>query len=183
MNPAETEQALKAARRGEQTAYRCLFEAFSPLVFGTAMRFAESTAEAEELTQDIFFKAFGALETYNNSIASFATWLRRIAYNTCVSYLRSAPQLPYKLLDEGQTLPEEQVTNESADPEESRIEMLMSAVETLPPEEQHLLTLRYFESLNLQEMAYITNLSPAALSSRLNRIRNKLHKILTRPAS
>ena len=69
-----------------------------------------------------------------------------------------------------------------ADESEDNIERLLRAVDKLPPEEQHILTLRYHDNLSLQEMGYILSVSAPALSNRLQRIRKKLHQQLTSPA-
>ncbi|MBP3228838.1 MAG: RNA polymerase sigma factor [Bacteroidaceae bacterium] len=186
MTQHETEQAIRAALRGEQTAYRRLFEAHCEAVYATVQRLAWHTEAAEELTQDVFLKAFGALQTHDAARATFATWLQRIAYNTGVSYLRrKAP--PDLLPVDDDLLADETVYGDDigtifADESEDNIERLLRAVDKLPPEEQHILTLRYHDNLSLQEMGYILSVSAPALSNRLQRIRKKLHQQLTSPA-
>ncbi|MBQ7634383.1 MAG: RNA polymerase sigma factor [Bacteroidaceae bacterium] len=183
MTQTETALQVQAALRGEQLAFRRLFEAHSGAVFATAMRFTGNAETAEELTQDTFLRAFNALDTYDDSRAQFATWLQRIAYNTCVSHLRRQPPPSHISLDDSPLSEGEMPDSISDEPafsaDESRTEQLMRALESLPPEERHLLTLFYFEQRTLNEIGYIMRLSNAALSSRLNRIRKKLYLKLT----
>ena len=88
-SPTDTIRDIKAARKGEQRAYRRLFEAYSAGVYATVMRITGDEGKAEELTQDVFIKAFRCLDTFDKSVASFSTWISRIAYNESVSHLRS----------------------------------------------------------------------------------------------
>ena len=183
MTPHETEKHLQAALRGEQTAYCRLFEAFSPSVFSTAQRLTGRTEVAEELTQDVFLQAFKALGSYDSRIASFHTWLQRIAYNAAVSHLRRQPQPEAVLIEEdlaaADSLADTEMSEVFAPEDEDIAEALVRAVETLPPEDRHLLTLYYYENRTLQEISYVMQISTAALSLRLKKIRKKIHATLT----
>ncbi len=181
-SPTDTIRDIKAARKGEQRAYRRLFEAYSAGVYATVMRITGDEGKAEELTQDVFIKAFRCLDTFDKSVASFSTWISRIAYNESVSHLRSRRPPPTASLDDGAddvAVPESLINQAFSDPSETRAEQLTRAIETLPPEEQHLLTLFYYEDCSMQEISYITDRSIAALSSHLARIRKKLYNLLT----
>lgn len=178
----DTIQYIEAAKKGTESAYRRLFEVYSAGVYATAMRMTGSEGEAEELTQDVFIKAFRRLDSYDSSVASFSTWISRIAYNESVSHLRSRRPPPTVSLDDGAddvAVPESLINQAFSDPSETRAEQLTRAIETLPPEEQHLLTLFYYEDCSMQEISYITDRSIAALSSHLARIRKKLYNQLT----
>lgn len=183
MSPSETVQHLEAARRGEQPAYRHLFEAYSQGVFATCMRLTGAVEVAEELTQDVFLRAFKALETYDERITTFSTWVQRIAYHLSVSYMRSSKPPPASSLDEesceAREMPDGDIAKAFNDLSDTRTEQLMLAIEKLPPEEQHLLMLYYFEERSRQEISYISGLSVSALSSRLMRIRKKLYQLIT----
>ena len=182
MTPHETELTLQSALRGEQTSYRRLFEEYSGGVYTTVVRLTGKNEVAEELTQDVFLRAFNALQSFDSQRGTFYTWIQRIAYNTAISYLRQKKppeaetiDLELDRLDEP---PPEYLHESFSEKDESKIERLLRAIESLPTTEQHLLTLYYFEERSLQEISYIIGISTAALSSRLSRIRKKLyHKL------
>lgn len=183
MTPHETETTLQAALRGEQTAYCRLFKAFSPSVYSTVQRLTGRVEVAEELTQDVFLRAFKALSGYDSRRASFHTWLQRIAYNVATSHLRRQPQPEAMPIDEdlmADSSMEEAGLPKAFDSEdEDSVEALVRVVETLPPEDQHLLTLYYHENQTLQEISYVMQVSIAALSQRLKKIRKKIYTELT----
>ena len=183
MTPQEFHTVLKAALQAEQTAFCRLFEAFAPAVFATVQRLAGNVAVAEELTQDVFLKAFENLSNYDETRASFNTWLQRIAFNTAVSYLRRTSFPNTVSLNENvgfvDTLSDAAMQDFFDSDEESIVEGLMRAVETLPPEEKLLLILYYYENRTLQEISCIMQVSAPALSGRLKRIRSKIYAKLT----
>ena len=180
---SDTIANIEAALRGEQAAMRHLFETHSEAVFSTVWRFTGDTMVAEELTQDVFLKAFAALTSYDSNRAKFSTWLQRIAYNTVISHQRQRKPPPLLSLDEqiygdDDTSETEQTLLLTFEDEE-HIEKLMEVVESLPAEERHLITLRYYDDYTLKEMAYILQLSIPAVSLRLKRINEKLYHKLT----
>ncbi|MBR1838508.1 MAG: sigma-70 family RNA polymerase sigma factor [Bacteroidaceae bacterium] len=183
MNSSETHACIQSALCGEQEAYRQLYEVYSSSVFQTVARFANRAEVAEELTQDVFLRVFDALDTFDASKASFYTWVQRIAYHYSVSYLRSRKPPPLVSLNEDeaamQHISETALQEAFDEPQSDTVEALMQIIEKLEPEEQHLLTLYYFEDRPLKEIAYIMDVHPPALSSRLSRIRKKIYFILT----
>ena len=56
--------------------------------------------------------------------------------------------------------------------------LLEQAMAELPPEDQHLLWLFYYDGLPLQEIAYITDRTPQSLATRLHRLRSRLKRII-----
>ncbi len=183
MKVSETEILIRSAQRGEQQAYRRLFEAYSPGVYASVCRLTGHTAVAEEITQDVFLRAFTALSTFDSRRASFYTWLQRLAYNASVSYLRlKPPPEPITLSDdtaEPKAFTEAALQEAFASDDDNLIEKLTRAIEQLPAPDKHLLTLYYYENLTLKEIGYILGVSIPTLSIRLKKIRQKLYLFLT----
>src|SRR5687767_2672620 len=81
-------EAVARARRGDTEAFRELVERHSRAVYRVAFRLTGSAADAEDVVQDAFLKAYRQLERFE-SRASFGTWMHRIATNCAVDLLRS----------------------------------------------------------------------------------------------
>lgn len=86
---------LQRIQEGETQLFTQIADHYSRAIFTLVVRIVGSTEEAEELTQDIFMKAFENLEYFGHR-SSFSTWLYRIAYNTALSFARRKrpPQTP-----------------------------------------------------------------------------------------
>ena len=86
----QVEPAVVAdARRGDSSAHARLYETFSPMVYTLARRMLVSPALAEDVLQETFVEVLRKLHTYRGE-ADVGFWVRRIAVNKCLMYLRSA---------------------------------------------------------------------------------------------
>jgi len=82
-------QLMLAVQRGDERAFRQLFEKHLAGVVGFAMRFVGARARAEELAQDVFLQVYRTRATYQPR-ARFTTWLYRMVTNACLSEVRRA---------------------------------------------------------------------------------------------
>src|SRR5512133_3792625 len=73
---------------GETDAYKEVYDGHATRLYNLAYRMGGSTAEAEDLLQDIFLQAFRKLSSYKGD-AALGTWLYRLAMNLCLDRLRS----------------------------------------------------------------------------------------------
>jgi RNA polymerase sigma-70 factor (ECF subfamily) len=80
--PQEERALLDLARGGDTRAYGRLVRVYQDLVYGVVFRSVRDDETAEELTQDVFLKAFRALGSFRGE-SKFTTWLYRIAVNVC----------------------------------------------------------------------------------------------------
>lgn len=179
MNQHELDTTIASAQAGKEESYRRLFSEYSQTVFRLVSRFIANTEEAEELTQDTFLQAFGALTDFRRERAPFSNWLRRIAYNLCVDRLRRTHPQFVSLEDTMDADNISDTQNSTGETSEESIQALMLAISQLPEEEQTILQLYYFEGLSLQDIAYVVESNSGALANRLARIRNKLRKKLS----
>src|SRR5262249_35497871 len=84
--PKEQEY-IAQSREGDKDAYRTLVEAYQDRVFGMVLGMIRQREQAEDITQEVFVKAYFALKSFKGDSAFF-TWLFRIASNTCLDHLR-----------------------------------------------------------------------------------------------
>ena len=81
------EKLIQSIKSGDDNAFAILMEQYADQVYALVVRIIQQQEDAEELTQDIFIKAYEQLESFSGR-SSFATWLYRIAYNSAISYVR-----------------------------------------------------------------------------------------------
>ena len=78
---------IERALTGEQKAYSDIVDRFREQIYHFIFRMVKDKAQAEDLTQETFIKAFRALASFNSDYA-FSTWLYKIAANNCIDYFR-----------------------------------------------------------------------------------------------
>ena len=76
-----------AALAGSQQAYAGLLKRYERPVFSIVVRIVRDRAEAEEVAQEAFLKAFRNLESYDQG-RKFSSWLFKIAHNSAIDLLR-----------------------------------------------------------------------------------------------
>ena len=138
-------------------------------------RIVSCQEEAEELTQDVFLKAFQQLSSFKAE-SSFSTWIYRIATNTALSAIRKRKNEVIRLDDSlFANLSDTQVDGALEDDSEEQLQRLQRAMEQLEADERALITLYYMEEKPLAEVAFIMGLTEANVKVKLHRIRKKLY--------
>ena len=160
---------------GEPRAFSVLLKRYQRPVHSLIRQMISSSEDAEELTQDVFVKAFTCLKSFRGG-SSLSTWLYRIAYNTAISYTRKK-RLLYSEIDDKffNKIPDEQV-DEILDREndEAFMQQIEAAVERLNPEDKALISLYYVQEKSVREISSITALSPENVKIKLYRVRKKI---------
>src|SRR6476661_4086778 len=73
--------------QGDSAAYASLVQRYQNFVFTIVLRYVKSREDAEEVSQDIFIKAYRSLADFKGA-SKFSTWLYTITTTTCLSFLR-----------------------------------------------------------------------------------------------
>ena len=163
---------VKKTLSGETGSFAPLLERYGKQVFTLIVKIVGNREDAEELTQDVFVKAYGSLAKFRAESA-FSTWIYRIAYNTAISATRKKgfDHIP---IDEAfiEETRDETVLEESDD--DRRLEYLYRALEQILPEERAMITLYYKDDKSMDEIAVITGLTETNVKTKMFRIRKKL---------
>lgn len=183
-----TQQYLQRSLKGDVHAYGMLMDSYQSLVYVLVRKVCGNAADAEELTQDVFLKAYQQLNTFKGT-ASFATWLYRIAFNTAVSGVRKKQSLRKR--QEGYETQVKAQTQEGYEPEkpfaeasrDAQLDALQQAVDALCPEDRLLIELYYYKELQIKEVAYIAGLTESNAKVRIHRIRQRLGEALNSPTN
>ena len=141
-------------------------------VLNLAYRFTRDRQDAEDLAQEIFFKVWRHARAFKGQSA-FATWLYRLAVNTCLNHTQRKKTRPDPLPLTGDI---ESAAETAADGLESRQrqDMLDQAMTALPPRQKMALILAGFEGKSYEEIAAVMEISVTAVESLLFRARRNL---------
>ena len=159
-------------RKAAAVEYAYFVKRYSQQVLDFTVRMVSNRADAEELAQNAFVKAFNRFETFEGR-ASFLTWVSRIAYNESINHLKRR-KLRWIDVDDAQIADSRIDDDELSTGREERISLMEDALDCLPPDERMLVQLYYYEDKPLQEIAYVMDVEPNTLAVRLHRIRKKL---------
>lgn len=170
----DEQQLIVRILEGHAEDYGYFLERYGGEVFAIVSRLVPNREDAEELTQDAFVRAYSRLDSFIGR-SSFSTWVCRIAYTVAVSWLRKK-RIKYLSIDDHPHASDAEVDEVLDD--ESRLEDLRRAISLLRPDEQMLLELFYFESRPLADIAYILDVEPGTIATRLHRIRRKLYSLM-----
>jgi len=161
---------------GDHQAYAGLVDRYQNYVFTLAMRFTKNREDAEELSQDIFIKAYRALADFKGA-SKFSTWLYTIVNTTCITFLRKK-KLEVHSLDNEQVfeVADSQDSGMRANQVEqkSRIAMVNSAIALLSPDDAEVITLFYKAEQSLDEIAKALKIETNTAKVRLHRARTRL---------
>lgn len=162
-------------RKAAAAEYAYFVKRYSQKVLDFTMHMVSNRADAEELAQNAFVKAFNKFETFEGR-ASFLTWVSRIAYNESINHLK---RRKICLIDIDDTqIAESQIDEDLSTGRDERIRLMKDAIECLQSDERMLVQLYYYEDKPLQEIAFIMDAEPNALAVKLHRIRKKLLAII-----
>ena len=165
---------------GDTRAYGVLVDKYQSLIFVLVRGICKTTADAQEVTQDIFLKAYEQLHTFKGT-ASFRTWLYRIAYNTAISHIRKTKSrgkvgeaYTQEVMHTGSIIDEEHDSER-----EAQYDKIRQLVDELPTADRMLIELYYYKEMKMDEVAYICGLTQSNAKVRIFRIRQKLQEAMS----
>lgn len=173
----ETGSLLNNLRQHKPAAYGQLLTKYGPAVFRTVQRIVPRYEDAEEVYQDVFIKALRGIDSYNPELASLSTWLSKIAYNESLNFIRSQ-KVHIIYMDDSELGSDQLEEPDEAPKDEETIQQLEKALALLPPHEQAVISMFYYDEMSLADIAYVTGSIPSTVGSQLSRIRKKLYRII-----
>jgi RNA polymerase sigma-70 factor (ECF subfamily) len=158
---------------GDLAAFGGIVQRWQTRLINLAWRFCRDRADAEDMAQEAFVRAFRGIHTFRGESA-FSTWLTAIAMNSYRSWLRDRPPVPLAI-DLTRTGGHEPDALGELEGRE-RGSAVRQAVLTLPPRYRDPIVLYYFEEKNLAETARVLGLPEGTLKARLHRGRELLKR-------
>ena len=177
---------VRQALDGDQAAYARLREKYVGPLTGMINRMVRNAADAEDLAQEAFIKAFASLASFNFEYA-FSTWLYKIASNNCIDYLRKRRlktvsihdpvttqkgEMERQVEDTGAVRPDFHMTAAE------RTEMLAAAIADLPEKYRIVIEMRHTKEMEYQDIAEELDLPLGTVKAHLFRARARLARAL-----
>jgi RNA polymerase sigma-70 factor (ECF subfamily) len=174
------QQLVERAQSGDKHAFELLVAKYQRRLGRLISRFVRDAAEAEDVTQDAFIKAYRALPAFRGDSA-FYTWLYRIGINTAKNHLlalgRRAPTSTEFDSDEAEDFEDASLLHEVSTPENELmskqvVDVVNASLQQLPDDLRVALTLREIEGLSYEEIAAVMNCPVGTVRSRIFRARD-----------
>jgi RNA polymerase sigma-70 factor (ECF subfamily) len=162
----------------DEKNFLAMYDAYKQIIYSYVLTKIGDTFAAEDLTEDVFFKALNKRFTYNPRKAQFSTWIFTIAKNALIDYYRKMrPSVDIDDKDEEAPVPSETDTEEEFFAA-VKSETLKKALAELSPREYNVVYMRYYRDLSYRQIAMETALSESNVSVILTRSLKKLKKML-----
>jgi RNA polymerase sigma-70 factor (ECF subfamily) len=157
-------ELIKKAQRGDPKAFGDLYESHAPAIFRYLYSHLDNLMDAEDLTGEVFMKAWRSLPKYSERGVPFLAFLFRIARNILVDHYRKNNQLETKDPEEMDGYSAE-VTSEPSELVGSQIEhqRILRVLRKLRIDYQSVLLLRFISELSPEETAQVMNRSVGAI--------------------
>jgi len=172
------EELIRAAQKGDRDAFARLYEVHVERVYRYLLGRLGQSADAEDVTAEVFVRAMRALPSYRAKGRPFIAWLFRIAHNQAVNYLRKrARRREVPLLETAAV---------SDNPEEAALRQVMlsevfQAMQGLTDLQREVLTLRFGTDLSITEAAKAMNRSVEAVKFLQHSALRALRRLLGEP--
>jgi len=177
------DQVIQRCLDGDQAAWETIVRTHWRRVFNIAYKFVGRHDQAEDLTQDVFFKLFKSLNTFDRR-ANFQTWLISVSRNLCIDHYRSVRKERETInhdVDAGELKPAAAGQSPYAVLEQrDRVDLLRVAMEQLTPALRTAVMLRDLQELSYDEIARQLQLPEGTVKSRINRGRTELARQIQR---
>jgi RNA polymerase sigma-70 factor (ECF subfamily) len=177
---------------GDSSAWEDIVQRYHRRIYNICYRFAGTSDDAQDLTQEVFIKMYRTLNTYDVNKGAFMTWVTTVTRNLLVDHFRKTKQ--DRMTDSLDTPPSEHedaqpLSAQIADPSRSADEQVQSretreavhqALQKLSPELREAVILRDLQDMDYKEIAGALRVPEGTVKSRINRGRAELARLLQR---
>ena len=177
---SEEREIINAVLNGDADDFRILVERYQRPIFNLMLRVTQTTMTAEDLTQDVFERAYAKLHTYNSGMRFFP-WLYTIAVNAVRDYLRRNGRSSDIFQSESQTM---EPPNPDKDSCVRHLDCIMEAgrvseaLDQLPLKYSEPLLLYYREGFSVKEISATLSISVSSAKVRIHRGRELLKAVI-----
>ncbi len=162
------EQLIAKMQEGQMEYGSLLYDRYQRKVFSYFCYMGISKTEAEDLTQDVFFKLIKALSSFDTN-RKFKPWIYQIMRNTFRDFSKKKRKIEYQEIDDF-----------PIDMEDHNLELnhqiLLKSLGLLPPEQRELVLMAKIQKMKQREIAQILNIEENAVKARVYRAMNTLKK-------
>jgi RNA polymerase sigma-70 factor, ECF subfamily len=170
---------VEQSRNGDPTAFAALIHTHQAMIHSLTFRMTGSMADAKDLAQETFIRAYQQLDSFNGS-SKFSSWLYRIAVNACLDWHRREARRSRLHNSWGHSQAAESVDTVDHDRLDELSRQVQAALMKLPEKQRAALVLTVYFGHNHAEAARILGCSETTVSWRVFSARRKLKAILSK---
>lgn len=177
------QEIVERVQRGDKQSFNLLVQKYQGRIVKLVSRFVREPADARDIAQEAFIKAYRALPGFRGDSA-FYTWLYRIAINTAKNHLAALGRRPLEADirgEDGEMLELDPAQQDRATPEHYLIteevrDAIVRVVDRLPAELRTAITLREIEGMSYEEIAQAMQCPIGTVRSRIFRAREAIDR-------
>ena len=179
----EDEILVAQFQAGRPDAFDDLMKRYKGQIYAYLLRSVKNYEDAEELTIEVFFKAYRALDTWKPQ-ARFSTWLYKIAHNLSIDFHRAkSRRQTYSLDDEEFAIDEPTAADLWSNPEweieeKDRHRVIREAIDQLSPKQKAVFMLNRYQGLQIKEITEVLGMAEGTVKIHLHRAVRKLQILL-----
>ncbi len=179
----EDEMLVAQFQAGRLDAFDDLMKRYKGQIYAYLLRSVKNYEDAEELTIEVFFKVYRALDTWKPQ-ARFSTWLYKIAYNLSIDFHRAKSRRhTYSLDDEEFSVDEPTAVDLWSNPEweleeKDRHRVIREAIDQLSPKQKAVFMLNRYQGLQIKEITEVLGIAEGTVKIHLHRAVRKLQTLL-----
>ncbi len=173
---SKIEKLVVQAVNGNTNAFGELYTLFVEKIYRYVFYHIKRKTAAEDITGEVFLKAWRAISSCGGKENTFSPWLYRIAHNQLVDEIRKRQRRPSLELDNVETISDSENSVEGY----SEQQELLKLIDRLPPNQRQVIILKFIEGMDNREIAKIMGKSEGALRVMQMRALAALRKELTK---
>lgn len=178
VSPDESADVMLAAK-GDRKAFERLYRSHVNRVFTLCTRMCGSRIRGEELTQDVFVRAWEKLPQFRGD-AQFSTWIHRVAVNIVLTDRKNEARSRKRMVEEEPEREDTPLQRASVTPGYGDRMDITAAMETLPAGAKQIFVLHDIEGYKHEEIAEMCGITAGGSKAQLHRARLLLREALTR---
>ena len=177
----DLKRLVEGCKKKDRQAQKELYERFSPVLFGIALRYTGNRDDAQDLLHDGFLKIFDKINKYNFT-GSFEGWIKQVFINFVIDWLKKKKHVEYRDEIRNESY-NELVDNNFNTLEESelsklKIEILLKMIDKLPPAYKLVFNMYVFEGYSHKEIGEFLGISENTSKSNYSRAKQKLRNLI-----
>jgi RNA polymerase sigma-70 factor, ECF subfamily len=177
---------------GDAVAWEEIVQRYHRRIYNICYRFTGSGTDADDLTQEVFIKMYRTLNSYNVERGAFMTWVTTVTRNLLVDHFRKTRQervtdsldTPQSEQDDamplGERIPDKGPSPDTRVQSREAKEAVHLALQRLSPELREAVILRDLQDMDYREIATVLRVPEGTVTSRINRGRAELARLLQR---
>lgn len=175
LNTITNEELIDQCRKGNPSAYTILYKRHSRELYNSIYRLVNNSFEAEDLLQETFVAAFQSIDKLQYT-DGFKGWIKRIAINKSISWLRKRKLQFVELEVENVNFKEEESVNESEF--SFKVEDIQRAINELPEGYRTIVQLHLFENISHVKIGEMLGLADTNIRIQYHRAKQRILKTL-----